>query len=306
MGLETVTKFIAVPGAGGVFQQSFLTQLVSIHFPAGKLVRVSFTGSGSNSVAKASISFPFGTFTEPVLNLIRSSTGQEPAITDPPSKAMIENLYAWSIINDQGNFVYYNTSRVASRFGKYTPVVIHSPAFSGLKAFTTPHVIVWYYASNLSPSGPFDPIVMTTGGGFLALFDPTAPSLYSAGQILDFINSVAEGEAQAGVGGVPFIPVGDGGDISKGNDLVSALVSGSKLPALGPSNTYVATTLDTHAQEEDAGWGLQGSLFDTKDGVFVPHPLATISDFKFALNVPAVTITINVDDVKNTMTESKN
>jgi hypothetical protein len=223
---------------------------------------------------------------------------------------MIANLYAWSIINDEGNFVYYNTSKVQSRYGKYSPVVINSPAFQGISAFSTTHILVWFYRYNggLTPSGPFDPLLLTNfDGGILAVFDPTQTSTYSVEQILDFINGAAEGTLVPGTNGIPAIPVGDGGDASKGADLVAALVAGSKIvPSAGGPNGYVATTITSNANEEDAGWGLQGGLFDIKDGAFVPTELAHVSDFNFGVSVPAITITIDIDADKNTMTESKN
>lgn len=301
-----MTQFIADPGQGGVFQQSFLQQLVSIHFPGGVLIRVSFTGSGANSISKPNIVFPFDTLTTPVLNYVRSFTGVTVPVTDPPTPAMIKNLYAWSILNDEGNFVYYNTSIVQSKFKKYTPVIIRSPAFIGIPPFVSTRYIVWYYGSATHPTGPFDPIVFAQGGGWLASFDPTAPSLYTPNQINAFINAVAAGTATAGQGGVPFIPVNDGGDAAKGASLVSVLSSSSHLPLLSPGgNVYVASSVASNQQQQNAGWGLQAGMFSIKGGVFNPVALAHISDFAFALNVPAVTITLTADAVKHTLKETK-
>lgn len=299
-----MTKFIAVPGQGGVFQQSFLQQLVSIHFPSGKLVRISVTGSGPGSnVSKITINFPFGTFTAPVIDLVKSSTAVIPAIVDPPNPEMIANLYAWSVLNDEGNFVYYNTSKVASLFGEYTPVTITIPAFQGLPVFNSQHIVVWFYRSTdgQAPTGPLDPTLETTfGGGILALFDPTQPSGFTAQEILTTINAVVDGKS------TQSIPITDGGDAAKGADLVSALASGSHIPPslFGP-NFYVGTSLASNGQEQEAGWGLQGSLFNTKDGAFVPAPLASISDFDIGASTPAANITIDVDTTADTMVEHK-
>jgi hypothetical protein len=300
-----MTKFIAVPGAGGVFQQSFLQQLVSIHFPSGKLVRISVTGSGPGSnFAKITIDFPFGRFTAPITDLILSSTGIIPAIVDPPSPEMITNLYAWSVLNDEGNFVYYNTGKVASLFGEYTPVTITIPAFNGVPAFTDEHVIVWFYryAAGNTPSGPFDPALEGPGfvGGLLAIFDPSQTSVYSVGQLLDMINEVAdETSTQA-------LPINDGGDATKGDELVAALFAGSHIdPSAGGPNTYVATVLSSSSETLSAGWGLLGGLFNTKGGAFVPAPLASISDFDIGDSTPPVTITIDVDTTADTMVEHK-
>jgi hypothetical protein len=306
MGLDPMTKFIAVPGEGGVFQQSFLQQLVSIHFPAGKLVRVSYTGSGpGTNVGKPTIVFPFGTLETPVLNLVLSSTGVIPDIVDPPSDAMIANLYAWSVLNDEGNFVYYNTGRVQSRFGSYSPVIINSPGFQGIPTFSDTHIVVWFYrfAHGASPAGPLDPALENPpyDGGVLAVFDPSQTSELSVGQILAEINAVADQES------TQALPIGDGGDLTKGEELVAALFSGSHLdPSAGGPNTYVVTTLTSNGQEISAGWGLLAALFNTKDGAFVPAPLATVSDFDVGQSVPAVLITLDVDTTKDTLTESKN
>jgi len=300
-----VTQFVADPGQGGVFQQSFLQQLVSIHFPGGVLIRVSFTGSGANSISKPKIMFPFDTLTTPVLNYVRSFTGVTVPVTDPPTPAMIKNLYAWSILNDEGNFVYYNTSLVQSKFKKYTPVVINSPPFIGIAPFTTTRIIVWYYGIATSPTGPFDPIVFSQGGGWLASFDTAAPSVYTPAQINNFINQVVGG-ATMGTGGIPFIPVGDGGTLAKGTALVNALATGSHLALLSPGgNVYVATSISSSTEQQNAGWGLQASMFSIKGGVFNPVALANISDFAFALSVPALTITLTADAVKHTLKETK-
>jgi len=303
-----MTQFVMTPG-GKEFKQSFLQQLVSIHFPAGVLVRVSFTGSGSNTVAKPSIKFPFGDFPMPLLNYSASFTGISPPIEDPPTALMIKNLYAWSILNDQGNFVYFNTDFVQSKFKDYSPVVITSPAFTGIPPFASTRIVVWYYGSATHPTGPFDPIVFSQGGGWLASFDPTAGSVYTAAQILAFINEVAQGNATPGVGGVPFIPVNDGGDATKGAQLVSDLASSSRLPLLSPGgNVYVATSITNNQTAQNAGWGLQSSMFSIKGGTFNPAPLAHVSDFKLGTNggtVPAVVITLTIDAVKHTLIESK-
>ena len=176
------------------------------------------------------------------------------------------------------------------------------------RAFATTRIIVWYFGAATSPTGPFDPIVFSQGGGWLASFDPTAPSVYTPAQINNFINQVAAG-ATMGTGGIPFIPVNDGGDLAKGTALVNALVSGSHLALLSPGgNVYVATSLTSSSSAVDAAWGLQAGMFSIKGGVFNPAPLAHVSDFKIGPDgstVPAVTITLTADAVKHTLKETK-
>lgn len=305
-----MTQFIATPGVSGVFKQSFLQQLVSIHFPSGDLLRVSFTASGPNQLAAPTVEFPFGTLTEPVQNLVISAGGQVPAIVDPPSPDMIKSLVAWSVFSDEGNFVYYNTSKVQSRYGQYSPVVIRSPSLNGIPPFSTTKYIVWFYRATLNPpTGPLDPALTVNGeGGVLAIFDPLSPVVYDVSQILDFINGCAEGTLSPGVGGVPDIPIGDGGDAGSGSALVSALAGGSKIePSAAGPNTYLATEVSTNPTSLNAGWGLLANLFAIKNGA-LGDLLASVGDFDVGADggaVDAVTITLDVDENLGTLTETK-
>ena len=91
--------------------------------------------------------------------------------------------------------------------------------------------------------------------------------------------------------------------------LVNALVSGSHLALLSPGgNVYVASSVTSNVAAVDAAWGLQAAMFSIKGGVFNPAPLAHVSDFQIGPNgstVPAVTITLTINDVKHTLKETK-
>lgn len=301
-----MTEFLAdgVPG----LTEGFLEHIKEIHFPAGKLVRVSFTGSGPGSgVGNAKIQFPFGTFTEPVLNLALSATGIGVGVTDPPTAAMIKNLYAWSTFSDEGNFVYYNTALVKKKFGRVGPVVIASPSMSGIPTFHTSHFMTWYYlATPDPPDGPLDPNLFNNReGAILANFDPTAEEQFSVGAIFNFINAYADGTASPGVDGAPALPIGDGGDGGKAAALAGALAGGSHIiPSLAGPNVYSATEVDSNDVEFDAGWGLNAGMFKINRGLMVPTPLSTVSAFDTGQDVSSVTITIDVNDTAGTISRS--
>lgn len=301
-----MTEFLA-DGQPGL-KEGFLETLVSIHFPAGKIVRVSFTGSGPGSgFAGPKITFPFGQFQEPVQNLSITATGVSPKVVDPPSSEMLKNLMAWSTFSDQGNFVWYNTSFVNKKYHTYSPVIINSPAFRGVPKFNSKHFFTWFFRfTSTPPSGPLDPaLIANNEGAVLATFDPTAEENFTVGEILNLINAYADGTQSPGVNGAPALPIGDGGDGNKTAALVAALAGGSHIvPSLGGPNTYVGTEIDSNDIQFNSGWGLIANMYKIDKGA-ISKPIATISDFKFALDVAAVNITIKANATKGTLQESK-
>lgn len=136
-----MTKFIAAPGENGLFKQSFLQQLVSIHFPAGPfgilhIYDQNVDNSLSTNPGDIQTSFPIITLAGiKVNNPIMNSINILPAVDKPMSaiweSATVEDFF------DPMFFLNANSTYATALFlGRYVGFSIPQFGSSGALNFT--------------------------------------------------------------------------------------------------------------------------------------------------------------------------
>ena len=269
--MDPMTQFKATPGQGGVFQQSFLQQLQTIHFPSGKsllLVEVAQSGTGSVLASSTITGLPFASS----VNIVPGGLvfGNNAIIEAKPTAKMLAGLVGWSTLYQQSvfgpglpsqgiqpifsgeSFFMINLGLTVSKYPKWDrKFFLTMPQVHGQGPGTvgTQFTVVWCYINEMSPppTGPFDPriadheLANLTIGAWLALIRSDDPQLLSASEIVNQVKQDLQGTANFPV------PVLDGSSTpaAYGAEITAAFATANvPVPPPFQEYIYVATTFD--------------------------------------------------------------